>query len=74
MGASDFEIETVRRIVDNDGNFDDIEVKPDSDALGLVEIFCKETSDRYVMFPPQARLVAQALMLCADEVEAANAP
>ncbi|UOK71737.1 hypothetical protein [Ancylobacter polymorphus] len=71
---NDFEIVTTRRVVDNDGNCDDIEVRPDVDALGLVEIFCRETGASYVMLPAQARLIGQALELCAGEVEAANAP
>lgn len=72
MAKHDFEIETIRRVVDNDGKYDEIEVRPDCDALGLVEIVCKETSARYVMLPAQARLVAQAMMLCSDEVEVAS--
>lgn len=73
MGVPEFEIETLRRVVDNTGKLDSIEVKPDSDALGLVEIVCLETGARYLMKPEQARLVAQAMTLCADELEPAHA-
>lgn len=73
MSVSDFEIVTTRRVVDNDGNCDDIEVRPDVDALGLVEIFCRATGAGYAMLPAQARLIGQALVLCADEVEAPDA-
>jgi len=72
MEKHNFEVETVRRVVDNTGK-DDIEIRPHANERGLVEIFCTETGTTYTMYPKQAQLVAQALMLCSYEVENANA-
>ncbi len=71
-----YSMETMREIWD-DKYGDCVEVGPDRDALGMVEIRYK-TDDGAIgsrlSFPPErARLVAQAMLVCADELDTANA-
>lgn len=68
-----FTVENVRRIYD-DTTGDYVEVKPDADGLDLVEIRSmngneKEEYGRLTLLPDQARLVAKALNLLANELD-----
>lgn len=63
--------EVFRRVY-NDDNGEYIEIRPDRDSLGLVEIQDPD-GDRRMSFPPEvARAVAKAMLLLADDMEAAN--
>ena len=71
-----YSMETMREIWD-DKHGDCVEVGPDRDALGMVEIRYK-TDDgaigsRVSFQAERARLVAQAVLQCADEMDMANA-
>jgi hypothetical protein len=72
-----YSMETMREIWD-DKHGDCVEVGPDRDGLDMVEIRCK-TDDgamgpRMSLPAEKARLVAQAMIACADDLDAANAP
>lgn len=66
------EMETMREIWGPDGEFV-IEVGPDRDGLGCVEIRLKDPPDsktdfRLPVSPAVARLLSQAIALCAEEL------
>lgn len=67
-----FEMETVREIW-NDADKSCIEIGPDRDGLQLVEIRYRDEAHKIaerLSFPSeQARLIATAIMRCADELE-----
>ena len=73
----EFTMETVREIWD-DKHGSRVDVGPDRDGLNLVELRCVsddgKMGDRIVMKPEQARLVAEAIRLCADELESREDP
>lgn len=66
------QIEILREIWPDDGDGERIEVGPDRDGLGLVEIRIvernREISNRISMDRSAAQLVAKAMLLCADEL------
>lgn len=66
------EMETLREIWPERGEGEHIEVGPDRDGLGLVEIRQKEPngqiSARISMTTEAAILVSKALSMCADEL------
>lgn len=64
----DYEMEISRTIWDNKHGTT-VVVKPDGDGLGLVDIVQSETRNRITISPEEARLVADALCACADEIE-----
>lgn len=68
-----FSLET-RREVWNDESGDRIDVGEDRDGLGLVELRSIDKGGRIenslAMPPDQARLVAEAILLACDELEA----
>lgn len=64
----EYTIELIRRVY-NDATGEHIQVKSDSDALGLVELTCSESEDRLVFTTEEARLVAAALIACAAELD-----
>lgn len=70
-----YSMETMREIWD-DKNDDCVEVGPDRDALGMVEIRFKTDNgaigERIGFSPDRARLVAQAMLACADELDTAD--
>lgn len=67
----EFELETFRRVVCNDdGSY--VEIGPDADGLGLIELKYREKSQdhpnaRLSLPPEQARLVAQAILRAVEE-------
>lgn len=67
-----YEMETMREIWPDKGDGERIEVGPDRDGIGLVEIRQKQPdnsiSDRITLPVEAARLLAKALILCADEM------
>jgi hypothetical protein len=73
--AMKFSTEVVRKVYDDeDGVY--IQVGPDGDGLDLVELrVSDEESKKYygdvriTLYPAQARLLADALLACADEME-----
>lgn len=72
-----FSLETVRRVFDDsDGVY--LEVGPDPDGLGLVQVSTvRESAEHYgtirlVLLPEQARLLAAALNASASEMELAQ--
>lgn len=71
-----YSVEVVRQIWDDDDG-EHFDVGPDRDGLNLVEIRCYNPDGKIVerLSCPaeQARLVARAMLLCADEVDPANA-
>ena len=63
--------EVFRRVYDdNIGTY--VEVRPDRDSLGCVEIVCEERSTSFSMRPGQALLVADAIRHCAEELRTEN--
>jgi hypothetical protein len=66
-----YSTETMREIWD-DKTGEKVEVGPDRDALGMVEIRCKTgagvITTRLAFPADEARLVAQAMLVCADEL------
>lgn len=69
----DYTLEIVRQIW-HDKNGDRVEVGPDSDGLGLVEIrhrdmYSKITA-RITLEPDAASMVAAAMLACAKELKA----
>lgn len=70
-----YSMETMREIWD-DKHGDCVEVGPDRDALGMVEVRYKTDDGAIgarVAFPSyRARLVARAMLACADELDTAN--
>lgn len=72
-----YSMETMREVWD-DKHGDCVEVGPDRDALGMVEVRCKTDDGAIgarIVFPAaKARLVAQAIFACADELDAADSP
>jgi len=68
-----YEMETMREIWPGDGDGERIEVGPDRDGLGLVEIRMREedntVSNRIIIAPEGATLIATALCACANEIE-----
>ena len=70
-----FSMETVREIWNDRYNEGCIEVGPDRDCLGLVEIRKRDDDknakifNRMTFTTEQAQLVAQALTACANELE-----
>lgn len=61
-----YSLEVLRRVYDDDSGAY-IEVGPDRDGLDLVEV--RTTTKDTVMHPKQARLLAKALLACADELD-----
>lgn len=68
-----YEMETIREIWPDCGSGEYIEVGPDRDVLGLVEIRQKEPngkiSARISMTIEAATLVSKALSMCANELQ-----
>lgn len=64
-----FETDVTRRVWDND-NGTKIVIKPDCDALGLVEVDGGNDYGRLVMDPQMALQVAEALRITAIELGA----
>lgn len=75
MSDQKYSLEIVRQIWDDKAG-DRIEVLPDRDGLDLVEIRYRTDDNRIgstiAFMPKQARLVADALKACADELEGVN--
>lgn len=69
MGSSKFET-TITRTIWNNVCGSNVVVKPDGDALGLVEV--SGSSGSIVMYPDEARLVADAIRSCANDVTQAE--
>jgi hypothetical protein len=71
-----YEMETMREIWPEKGDGEHIEVGPDRDGLQCVEIRQKEPdnkiSSRITFSVEAARLVAHAMLKCADEISSAN--
>ena len=71
-----YELEVHRKVYDNQHG-SNIIVRPDRDALGLVEIILEEngvlTKHAIIMDPEQALIVAKALSDCAQEIIEKNA-
>jgi hypothetical protein len=68
-----FSLETMREVWDDEaaGSGDYVEIGPDRDALGLVELRCKHDDkiiERMAFAPAQALLIAQAITACACEL------
>lgn len=67
-----YSTETMREIWD-DKHGDRVEVGPDRDALGMVEVRYKTEdgaiASRVAFSPEQARMVAHVMLLCADELD-----
>ena len=66
-----FTLETVREVWDEESGGDCVEIGPDRDALGLVELRCKHDDkiiERMSFMPAQALLIAQAIIACAGEI------
>lgn len=67
-----FEMETVREIW-NDADKSCVEIGPDRDGLGCVEIRYKSEAgkvvERMTLSPAMAILISKALSLCANELE-----
>ena len=67
-----YEMETLREIWPTKGEGERIEIGPDRDGLKLVEIRQKEPngtiSGRITVEPEAAKLIAEALLLCAAEL------
>jgi len=72
-----YEMETMREIWPEKGDGERVEVGPDRDGLQCVEIRQKEPDDkissRIAFSVEAARLVAHAMLKCADEISSANA-
>jgi len=70
-----YSTEIVRKIYD-DKTGDMLEIGPDADGLDMVAIFYgyegQKKEQRISMPPDQARLVAAAIVQCADELEKAE--
>jgi len=69
-----YSLETLREVWnDNDKCDDFFEIGPDRDGLNLVEVRYKTTSNKIIsrmsLTPERARLVAKAMLACADELE-----
>jgi hypothetical protein len=73
-----FTLERTYRVLgeDADSHHEALRVRPDADGLGLVSLTMHDASNpdgpalaTIVMVPMAARLVADALRLCADEIE-----
>jgi hypothetical protein len=71
-----YKMETMREIWPEEGDGEHIEVGPDTDGLQCVEIRQKEPdnkiSSRITFSAEAARVVAHALLKCADEISSAN--
>ena len=69
-------METMREIWSEKGDGERVEVGPDKDGLQCVEIRQKEPDDkisaRITFSVEAARLVAHAMLKCADEISSAN--
>lgn len=66
-----FNTEVIRRVYDEmSENF--IEVRPDEDGAGMVEVVCCELSVSITMHPKEAMQVANAIESCAKQVELAS--
>jgi hypothetical protein len=67
-----FSLETMREVWDDAAGGDCVEIGPDRDALGLVELRCKHDDkiiERMAFAPAQALLIiAQAITACACEL------
>ena len=70
-----YSVETMREVW-NDKHGDCVEVGPDRDALGMVEVRYRLDDGvigaRVAFAADGARLVAQATLTCADELDTAN--
>lgn len=66
-----FTLEILREVWDDESG-DHIEIGPDRDGLGCIEIRYKDKNgkieERMTFHPEMARLVAQAVLKCADEL------
>lgn len=77
MSTPPYTLQTVRQIW-NDRDGDRVDVAPDADGTDCVELLYRNekgevnNSRRLTMPPAQARLVAQAMVALADELEAAS--
>lgn len=71
-----YSVEIVHKIWNDDGG-EHVSVGPDRDGLGMVEIIDVASGGEMgpsLSFPPElARLIAQAMIKCVDELSA-NAP
>lgn len=66
-----FTLETLREVWDEESGGDCVEIGPDRDALGLVELRCKHDDkiiERMSFMPAEALLIAQAIIACAGEI------
>lgn len=72
---STYSVDVSRKVWNNIGG-ESTEVKPDGDALGLVEVISREDTGKIVaqhcFAPAEARLVAQAMIDTANELEASK--
>lgn len=70
-----YSMETMREVWD-DRHGDCVEIGPDRDGLNMVEVRCKTDDGAMgprMSFPvDKARLVAHAMLTCADELDTAN--
>lgn len=66
MSVPKYETDVIRRVHDN-GTGRNIEVKPDGDGLGLVEIDGGDDYGRITLPPEMALMVADAIGKCALE-------
>lgn len=76
--SKEYEMETMREIWPLKGDGARWEIGPDRDGLGCVEIRYRESGSEKIvermMFDPAATLlIAEALKLCAQELQASDA-
>lgn len=71
MATPGYEMDVIRKIVSNTGG-PAIVVRPDADALGLVLVENEELDSEWLLSPEQARVLADALVECAAEMDVKN--
>ncbi len=75
MNSDEYNMEVLREVWNNKSG-ECIEIGPDRDALGMIEVRYKDPSGfigQRIEFPIEcAKLVAQAIMLCIDDLDAIN--
>ena len=72
MNRNEYRVETLREVWSE--FYECVEIGPDRDGLGQVEIRFKtddgKIGSRMYYDPAQARLVARAMLACADDIDA----
>jgi hypothetical protein len=64
---ADYETDIVH-VVWNNKLGSKITVSPDGDGLGLIEVRHSDHEESLVMTPEEARLVAEAMLACAEDI------